>query len=310
MSYVKLFDSIVASTIWMAPSETRVVWITMLAIADRDGNVMASVPGLAHLCRVSRSSCEAALAALMAPDADSRTKTNEGRRIAPIDGGWLIINYEKYRDRATLAEKQEKDRLRQQRKRDRDAASRDVTPVTLRHAPSLAVTESRLSSDLISADLSEAEKQSTQVQPKTPRAAALGPVDPRFDEFWAAYDYKKDRPASLKAWEKIKPDDALAATIVAKARETRAANPAKEFYRYPATWLNARGWEDEIVPRSNGTTTKLTASGRVVVEASKVHIPNMPLGSEFCDCPGCAAAKLTKSLSDAKNVSNHMRATP
>jgi hypothetical protein len=33
----------------------------------------------------------------MAPDPDSRTKTNEGRRIKEIDGGWVLLNHGKYR---------------------------------------------------------------------------------------------------------------------------------------------------------------------------------------------------------------------
>lgn len=121
MAYVKLFESILASTIWAEPSETRIVWITMLAMADRDGLVQASVPGLAHLARVEVGSCLRALDSLAAPDPHSRTKEHEGRRIKQVDGGWSILNYEVYRDRATVEERREKDRLRQARKRQRDA---------------------------------------------------------------------------------------------------------------------------------------------------------------------------------------------
>lgn len=129
MVYTKLFSDILASTVWAESDHTRIVWITMLAMADRDGNVMGSVPGLAHIARVPIAACEAALAALAAPDKDSRTKTNEGRRIEPIDGGWFIINYEKHRERRSAEDRREQDRRRQQRKRERDM-SRKVTPVT------------------------------------------------------------------------------------------------------------------------------------------------------------------------------------
>lgn len=302
MSYVKLFDSIVASTIWMAPSETRVVWITMLAIADRDGNVMASVPGLAHLCRVSRAACEAALDALMAPDLDSRTKTNEGRRIAPIDGGWVIINYEKYRDKATLAEKQEKDRLRQQRKRDRDAASRNVTPVTDCHAASQPVTESRLSSDRIGSDLTQKEIAASASRRETPSEE----IDPRFLRFWEAYGRKGSRKQSLAQWKRLRPTDEMAAEVIAAAKVYRASQAHDpKFQRDGQRWLRDEGWNDQVVQSSSA---QVNASGRPVVEASTMHIPNMPLGHESCNCPGCAAAKLSKSIADAKNVSTHIRA--
>ena len=95
MAYVKLFSEILDSTVWRLPSHGRLVWITMLAMSDRDGEVKASVPGLADRARVERAHCEQALAMLMAPDPDSRTPDHEGRRIEKIDGGWRLINHAK-----------------------------------------------------------------------------------------------------------------------------------------------------------------------------------------------------------------------
>jgi hypothetical protein len=113
MTFTKLFGSITASTVWLEPSDTRVVWITMLAMADRRGRVFASVPGLAKEAVVAVESCREALAKFMAPDPDSRTKVADGRRIEEIEGGWRLINYSKYRAirdeeerRAYKAEKQ------------------------------------------------------------------------------------------------------------------------------------------------------------------------------------------------------------
>ncbi len=164
MAYVKLFGSILASTIWGEDDKTRLVWITMLACADRDGVVQAAVPGLAHLARVSVADCAKAIVVLTSPDTHSRTKAHDGRRIKAIEGGWLILNYEMHRDRATLEERREKDRQRQIRKRERDAAklglSRDVT---LGNGPSRNIT------------LSEAEAEAeAEAEPssRTERAAA------------------------------------------------------------------------------------------------------------------------------------------
>ena len=71
----------------------------MLAMADRAGRVQASIPGLANRARVTLEECEHALERFMAPDRYSRTPDNDGRRIEPIDGGWRLLNYEKYRER-------------------------------------------------------------------------------------------------------------------------------------------------------------------------------------------------------------------
>jgi len=90
--YTKLFSTIVASTIWREPDHVRIVWITMLAMSNADGVVEASVPGLADLARVTVEQCEDALFRLRTPDPYSRTKDNEGRRIADVDGGFLILN--------------------------------------------------------------------------------------------------------------------------------------------------------------------------------------------------------------------------
>lgn len=98
VSFTKLFSSILQSTVWVEPMETRIVWITMLALADRHGQVMASIPGLAHTAGVPLDKCEQAIARFLSADQYSRTPTEEGRRIRPIDGGWQLINYDKYRD--------------------------------------------------------------------------------------------------------------------------------------------------------------------------------------------------------------------
>ena len=59
--YVKLFRSITRSSVWDLSSETRIVWITILTAAGRDGILESSVGGLANLARVSRAEVEEAL---------------------------------------------------------------------------------------------------------------------------------------------------------------------------------------------------------------------------------------------------------
>lgn len=97
MTFTKLFTSITESTVWCEPDKVRLVWITMLAMADRRGRVWGSIPGLANRARVPTEDCREALERFLAPDPDSRTKAFEGRRIEEIEGGWRLLNYEKYR---------------------------------------------------------------------------------------------------------------------------------------------------------------------------------------------------------------------
>ena len=67
MAYTKLFSSIIMSTIWREDDPTRIVWISMLALADKNGEVQGSVPGLADAARVSVSACREALAKFPCP---------------------------------------------------------------------------------------------------------------------------------------------------------------------------------------------------------------------------------------------------
>jgi hypothetical protein len=117
--YTKLFSSILDSTVWQESKETRLIWVTMLVMKDRRQIVEASIPGLAKRAGVSISEAESALERLRTPDPYSRTQEHEGRRIKDVDGGWMILNGERYRDkmnadevRAYKAAKQKEYRLR------------------------------------------------------------------------------------------------------------------------------------------------------------------------------------------------------
>ena len=95
--YVKLFTSILTSSVWSEDNATRIVWITMLALSDKDGDVRSSPSGLARLANVSVEECQKALAKFQAPDPEDPTQENEGRRIEEREGGWFIYKYAHYR---------------------------------------------------------------------------------------------------------------------------------------------------------------------------------------------------------------------
>lgn len=71
----------------------------MLAMADKDGKVQASVPGLADFAKVSLEECQEAIKHLKATDPYSRTKDHDGRRIEDCEGGWIILNHALYREK-------------------------------------------------------------------------------------------------------------------------------------------------------------------------------------------------------------------
>lgn len=122
-THTPLFRSILDSTIWQESIDTKILWITMLAMADRDGAVHASIPGLAARAKIGIEECEASIQRLMSPDPYSRTKDNDGRRIAEIDGGWRLLNHSKYRDLAAKEDARAKNAERQRRFQERRKAN-------------------------------------------------------------------------------------------------------------------------------------------------------------------------------------------
>lgn len=129
-TYTKLFQSILDSTVWQECPATKVVWVTMLAMSDRDGNVWASVPGLAKRSGVELAECEEALRKFLSPDPYSRTKEHEGRRIMEVDGGWRLLNHSKYREMMNAEERREYQRVKQAEYRAKNAGQNEK-PLTV-----------------------------------------------------------------------------------------------------------------------------------------------------------------------------------
>ena len=95
--YTKLHASILTSTVWLESDHVRIVWITLLALANKEGVVQGSVPGLASVARVPVDKAREAITRLLSPDPDSRSHNDDGKRIEEIPGGWRLINFEHYR---------------------------------------------------------------------------------------------------------------------------------------------------------------------------------------------------------------------
>lgn len=70
-----------------------------------------------------------------------------------------------------------------------------------------------------------------------------------FDEFYAAYPIHKAKSAAIVAWGKLTPEErALCKSAILAQIEARhfRGQDGKNYIPHPASWLNARRWEDEI----------------------------------------------------------------
>lgn len=152
MAFVKLDTGILDSTLWIE-RDVREVFITALLMAEPKefeapnrqikigelefsdfeappgwyGFVPAASLGIINRAGVEREAGMDALRKLGEPEIESRSKEFEGRRMIRVNGGFLILNYMKYRDKDhTAAERQR--RLRDRKKA--EAVTRDTEPVT------------------------------------------------------------------------------------------------------------------------------------------------------------------------------------
>lgn len=118
--YNKLFTKILDSSIWLEPSPTRVVWITLIASMDEDSFChFSATENLARRAGVTNEECEKAILCFLEPDQNSGDPENDGRRIEKVPGGFLILNGPKYRDIYNRVRDREVTRIRVQRHRDK-----------------------------------------------------------------------------------------------------------------------------------------------------------------------------------------------
>jgi hypothetical protein len=107
--YAKIFQSIFKSSIWDLDPVTKLIWISLVIMSDKDGYIKRTPSGLAKEIGVSQPELEAALEIFKSPDPLSSTPDNEGRRISmPSLTEIYILNKEIYKERMS-----EEDRRRQ-----------------------------------------------------------------------------------------------------------------------------------------------------------------------------------------------------
>lgn len=129
-NFVKIYGTILHSSVWSEAMPTRLLWITVLAMADAHGFFTASLPGLARAANISIAEAEEGLRVLQAPDPYSTSKAHEGRRIRPVGDGWEILNFRRYRELRTEEQKKSAERVRRHRdnKRAQEAAAHAALP--------------------------------------------------------------------------------------------------------------------------------------------------------------------------------------
>lgn len=120
--YGKLFASLYQGTLRGRPDEL-LVFTNLIACADADGVCDKHPRAIAEEVGLPIERVHAALAALEAPDPDSRSQAEDGARLIRIDEhrswGWMLVNYQHYRDIRDPVERRKQVREAVQRHRTR-----------------------------------------------------------------------------------------------------------------------------------------------------------------------------------------------
>lgn len=115
--FAQIFDSSIAENY-----EVRHVFEDLLKLADKEGVVDMTMEAIHRRTNVPLEKVRFGIEELMKPDASSRSKEREGRRLVPLDSrrdwGWIIVNYQHYRD--IVDEEARKSYFRDAKKRQRE----------------------------------------------------------------------------------------------------------------------------------------------------------------------------------------------
>lgn len=168
--FVKIYGSkLLKSTLWMECVEARLLFLGMLAEADEHGVVdIPSVKVLAHRMNMTVEQTERGLAVLEAPDEESRSADDDGRRVVREGRVWRIVNSRKYREMRT--ENQERDRLRKIRERASDTSGQARTDSDSSDASESVQDKTDAATDL-DLDLDLEKKRDMGTSPPAPPAA-------------------------------------------------------------------------------------------------------------------------------------------
>lgn len=111
--YAKMAVDIIYSSMWEEDGETCKLWVTILALKDRNGNVTKNKVGIARIAKVTLEKCEAAFLKFESPDPHSSSQEHEGRRLLKLpEGGWFVVNHDKYHEYGWSEEKKRFERER------------------------------------------------------------------------------------------------------------------------------------------------------------------------------------------------------
>lgn len=163
--------------------------------------------------------------------------------ICVFDDDTISVNrVSRFRQRQTVAQAKAAERVRRHRERKAQNATENATEnATSNHPPQTPPSDICTSTDGTSTDgTSSTSTVQEKRQDREEKWAETG-----FTEFWDAYGKKTGAKPAFSSWNRMSKKDRRAA--MGRVQEYVASTPDVRFRKNPSTWLNQRGWEDEMV---------------------------------------------------------------
>lgn len=225
MGYTPLFDSLTTGTLCGRWPDIG-LWAVLLSMADRNGVIDVTPDYIARVTGLEIREVLACLDRFCAVDDSSRSSDAMGARLVKIDElrlwGWRIVNHAKYRERARLMSKNEREVAS-----GANAARMAQTAVHRRSPPETAADRP---------SYSDINKDKNKSMVESPSA---------FDRFWALYPKKVKKKPAHDIWKR-KRLDPLAEQICSDVAKRPATDAWKRgFVPDPTSYLQQERWNDE-----------------------------------------------------------------
>lgn len=238
--YAKVFSQIYDGTLCTkGPWEALVTFQQFLVLADMDGCVDMTAAAISRRTTIPLEIIERGIAELIQPDPESRTPTEEGRRLVLLaEGrhwGWRVVNYAHYRDLKREEDRREYHRQYWHKRKAKD--STDSTDSTENSTPQhIQKQKQKQKKETNTVRKSAAAKRLMCVED----LVAEG-VDQQSAEDWLTNRKAKDLPLTRTAWKQTKDEAARAGMSIAQAIGTAAGNGWGGF---KAAWVEKANGHD------------------------------------------------------------------
>jgi hypothetical protein len=234
--YGKLFAQMYDGTLaTKGPWESLVTFQQLIILADKRGVVDMTPEAISRRTTIPLEIVLKGLQNLQQPDPDSRTPTEDGRRIVRLsdsrEWGWQIVNYEHYRNLRSTDERREYHRQYYHEKRKTQQVS-------------------TLSTDSTGSTKAVSSKHKHKNIPP-PSGAFL-----RFWGLWPSSSRKGSRSECWERWRKTDLDlqaDEIISHVEAMKSSADWLKNGGEFIPAPLVYLNKRKWDGAEISHSPKT---------------------------------------------------------